>query len=218
MNEFLWSCKPPKKKNRTGQKKVLEKEQMSTSLWPKMLCINSLRGWGSQFPMLIDIPIKEMSRLEEEERAREQRSYCRVDSKRERIEGRWGGRWEDGIRKEDLRPERAGKTMHQMITGTWPQMFKGYFLGIGVSVNAWAKILSCLRVWGRERQSHREQKHRKCAYWLTELLSPSLWWVTVRRAVNYADGWIKTQRTRAAVCAFTYHTAYMERKGERHKR
>ena len=57
------------------------------SLWLKMLCINSLRALGSQFPMLIDIPIKEISRLEQDERAREQRSYCRVQSKRERSRG-----------------------------------------------------------------------------------------------------------------------------------
>lgn len=54
--------------------------------------------------MLIDIPIKEVSRLGEEERAREQRSYCgwwREEGGREKVE-------EDGRKEEEGRP----KTTH----------------------------------------------------------------------------------------------------------
>lgn len=55
--------------------------------------------------MLIDIPIKEVSRLGEEERAREQRSYCRwwreEGGGREKVE-------EDGRKEEEGR----AKTTH----------------------------------------------------------------------------------------------------------
>lgn len=64
-----------------------------------MLCIKSPRTLGSHVPILIDIPIKEVSRLGEEERAREQRSYCgwwRVEGAREKVE-------EDGRREEEGR-------------------------------------------------------------------------------------------------------------------
>lgn len=67
-----------RRKIKMDEKNLKERRQMSTPEF--CLCglsISSPRTLGSQLPMLIDIPIKEISRFREEERAREQRNYCR---------------------------------------------------------------------------------------------------------------------------------------------
>lgn len=56
--------------------------------------------------MLIDTPIKEISRLGEDERAREQRSYCRVQPKKtERAEEEEEDEGENGMRKDEEQEE-----------------------------------------------------------------------------------------------------------------
>lgn len=72
MNHFFFAVEEEKQES-TGEG---ADEHIGDCL--RMLCIHSLRTLGSQIPLLIDISIKEMSSPEEEERAREQESYCRV--------------------------------------------------------------------------------------------------------------------------------------------
>lgn len=81
---FFFAKEEKQERERGNYRRGSRGAHWSPSLWLKMLYINSLRTLGSRFPMLIDIPIKKISRLGEEERARERRSYGGLQSKGER--------------------------------------------------------------------------------------------------------------------------------------
>lgn len=98
---------------------------------------------------------------------------------------RKGGRWQES------NEERGANNVKQ--SASWEM---GGFLG-----KFWGNVLRNTPPLARGKKGEKAS-----AQWLTERLSPSLGWVTVRRAVNYGDRWIKTRRTGAAVCTFPYHT------------
>lgn len=110
-------------KNKTigGGKKKAQERQQSCLCGVKKLCINSPGGaLRSQFPMLIDIPIKEISRLGGGgEGAREQRSYRRVKrTKGEKIGG-GGGR---GSRNRISKRPPTRLVLGEIRAGVWPKV------------------------------------------------------------------------------------------------
>lgn len=92
-----------KKKNKNGWEELEgEAADEHTGICLCGLSISSPRTLGSQLPMLIDIPIKEISRFREEERAREQRNYCRCCSSLRERRGEDRGEMTGWKSKEDL--------------------------------------------------------------------------------------------------------------------
>lgn len=82
----------------------------------KMLYINFLRTLGSQLLMLSDVPIKKISMLEEDKRAKVQRSHCRKREKGKKKMRREMTGWNEKGRPK-IRQGRH-KAMHQSGAGS----------------------------------------------------------------------------------------------------